>query len=591
MGDYYNVIQKVAVNSSIVLPKDRTPKKDTTKSCYQFRSRRSPVMCCNGCVASTQPLASSIGLDVLRRGGNASDASIAMAGALAVLEPCSTGLGGDMFALHYEASSKNVTCINGSGRSPSNLTLDQVLRYNEQHPQLASTSPLCVTVPGAAKGWEDLLQTHGSGIFTMEMLLEPAIQLAEQGFPVAPVISNHWADAMKPVRFWHSQLYGNSESSPAIPFTVEETGKTPEVGQIYKNPELARVLRSLGRYGANDGFYNAFPGQAIVETLHSLGGVMEMNDLTSHTSAFPNPIHVSYRGVKLWQAPPNSQGIAGLIALKSVEALEKSKKTDMASCDSVKRYHSLIEAMRLGFHDAREHVAGDTDPDCIQWLLDDARIYERANRLYDPELATAQLYYGHGDTATGTVSFNIIDGHGNAISFVNSNYMGFGTGIVPAGCGFSLQNRGYGFSLVENVPNALEPNKRPFHTILPGLLTHEDTNELYGTLSNMGGFMQPQGHLQLTVNLVARGMDPQAAVDEARFCIADGTCQGKVLLEEGIPEETTSQLLRMGHNLLADIDGPERSIFGKAQIITRNRNTGIICAGSDGRGDGCAIGY
>lgn len=578
--------------SSSTVKADSSTDANKTDSNYVFRSRRSPLVCINGCVASSQPLASSIGIDVLRRGGNACDASIAMAGALAVLEPCSTGLGGDMFALYYEASSSKVHCINGSGRTSKHLTLEQVLKHHEQNSDRFSISPLCVTVPGAAMGWEDLLRKHGSGDFTLETLLDPAAQLAEHGFPVAPVTASHWARCMEPVHYWHSRMIQlqNNAKLP-VPFTLPETGMPPQAGQLYRNPDLAKVLRSLGKYGAVDGFYKAFPGKAIVDTVQALGGVIHLDDLASHTSTFPDPINVSYRGMKLWQVPPNTQGVAGLIALKGLDALEKAKKIDVSSCRPSQRYHALIEMMRLGFHDARAHVADLVPSHEMEWLLNETRISERAIHLYNPTRAIMHMYNGCGDSPTGTVSFNIIDSHGNAISFVNSNYLGFGTGIVPTGCGFSLQNRGYGFSLEESHPNAFGPHKRPYHTILPGLLTYEDNDELFATISNMGGFMQPQGHLQLTVNLIARGLDPQTAVDEARFCIADGTCEGKALLEVGLSNDTISELIGMGHNLQPDVTGPERIAFGNAQVILRDRASGVLWAGSDGRCDGCAMGY
>jgi len=564
----------------------------SNNSDYVFRSRRSPVVCSNGCVASSQPLASSIGIDVLRRGGNACDASIAMAGALAVLEPCSTGLGGDMFALYYEAATSKVYCINGSGRTSNKLTLEQVLRNQQQSPDRFSISPFCVTVPGAAMGWEDLLRKHGSGDFTLETLLDPAVQLAENGFPVAPVTASHWAGCMEPIHYWHSQMIQlQNNANPTVPFTLPETGMPPQAGQIFRNPDLAKVLRSLGKYGAVEGFYNDFPGQAIVETLQGLGGVMDIDDLVSHTSTFPDPINVSYRGMKLWQVPPNTQGVAGLIALKGLDALEKTEKIDVSSCRPSQRYHALIEMMRLGFHDARAHVADGVLSNELEWLLNETRISQRAIHLYDPTCATMHMYNGYCDSPSGTVSFNIIDSHGNAISFVNSNYLGFGTGIVPIGCGFSLQNRGYGFSLDGSHPNAFAPHKRPYHTILPGLLTYEDNDELFATISNMGGFMQPQGHLQLTVNLIARGLDPQTAIDELRFCIADGTCEGKALLEVGLSNDTISELISMGHNVTPDVTGPDRIAFGNAQVIKRDRVTGVLWAGSDGRCDGCAMGY
>ena len=620
MADYYNVLGHATKDNN-----NEHKDQSTTSSAkgFQFTSRRSPVICRNGCVASSQPLASSIGLDILRNkpGANAADAAIAVAAALTVLEPCSTGLGGDMFALYYDASSRRVSCVNGSGRAPSNLTIEAVKRYNEQQAvqvqgdsfiaDMQSISPHCVTVPGAARGWEDFLTKHGSGKITLQELVEPAAQLAEEGFPVAPLTANHWASDMSCVEYWYDQLYQQDTPTaaaaaiPNVPFTVQDTNEPPQAGQIYRNPHLAKVLRSLGTYGATDGFYNAFPGKALVETLQALGGLMTLEDLRNHTSTFPDPIGAEYRDVKLWQVPPNGQGIAGLIALKSLDALEKSNSIDVTSCTSTELYHVMIEMMRLGFADGRAYVAdldynnasntnttntssSNTNIGSVEWLLDSQRISNRANKLYNPRQATIQ---GYPDPTSCTVSFQVVDKEGNAVSFVNSNYMGFGTGIVPTGCGFSLQNRGYGFSLDPSHPNSLQPSKRPYHTIIPGILTYADTNELYATISNMGGFMQPQGHLQLTVNLVARGLDSQAAVDEPRFCIADGTYNGMVMLEEGVSEDTNSSLVGMGHDIVANISGYNRSVFGKAQVITRDRMNGVWWAGSDGRADGCAMGY
>jgi gamma-glutamyltranspeptidase / glutathione hydrolase len=246
--------------------------------------------------------------------------------------------------------------------------------------------------------------------------------------------------------------------------------------------------------------------------------------------------------------------------------------------------------MRLGFADLRRHVA-DADHMKVNcdWLLDPARTAERADALYQPRRASI-----HGvapDKASGTVSFQVVDTQGNATSFVQSNYQGFGTGVVPDGCGFSLQNRGFGFDLVEpgSHPNAVCPSKRPCHTIIPGLLTHADDNDLYATLSNMGGHMQPQGHLQLTVNMLDGNLDPQAAIDQPRFCIADGTRDGVVYLEHGVDEHVVRELQDMGHLIQANITDP--SVFGRAQIIRRDRTTGVLWAGSDGRADGCAMGF
>eukprot|EP00814_Leptocylindrus_danicus_P022404 CAMPEP_0116044260 /NCGR_PEP_ID=MMETSP0321-20121206/26895_1 /TAXON_ID=163516 /ORGANISM="Leptocylindrus danicus var. danicus, Strain B650" /LENGTH=250 /DNA_ID=CAMNT_0003525325 /DNA_START=185 /DNA_END=937 /DNA_ORIENTATION=- len=250
----------------------------------------------------------------------------------------------------------------------------------------------------------------------------------------------------------------------------------------------------------------------------------------------------------------------------------------------------MIEMMRLGFSDARKYVADERYMDVSnEWLLDEERVGNRATKLYNPDKA---IIHGMPLPTSGTVSFQVVDKDQNALSFVNSNFMGFGSGIIPSGCGFSLQNRGFGFSLDPKHPNVLAPGKRPYHTIIPGMLTHADeSNDLYATISNMGGFMQPQGHMQLTVALVGCGMDPQRAVDHPRFCIADGTQAGTVLIEDGFDDEVLQQIKDKGHNMQGGVFGFSRSVFGKAQIIKVDRETEVLWAGSDGRSDGCAMGY
>lgn len=554
-----------------------------------FVSRRSPVICRNGCVASSQPLASSIGLDMLRNGANAAEAAIAVAAALCVTEPCSTGLGGDMFCLYYDAATKEISCVNGSGLSSAGLSL-QVLRRDcgdgkgGVSPGKFMFSPHAVTVPGAARGYEDLLQRHGSGKYTLAELVEPAAKLAEEGFAVGPVTSFHWRNGMKQIAQW------TPEGQPH-PLSVDGN-EGPLPGDIMENPDLARVLRELGSKGATAGFYQGTAGKAVVDAVRKHGGTMTMDDLATHASTFPKPVSTEYRDIKLWQVPPNGQGIAGLVALSGLQHLEQTDKCCKITPDNIgtaDSYHVMIEMMRLGFADARKYVADEQNlPVSIEWLLNSRRIGERATSLFNPDEAKVA---GTPSPSSCTVSFQVVDSRGNAISFVNSNYMGFGTGIVPEGCGFTLQNRGYGFSLDPDHPNAADGRKRPYHTIIPGMITHADTDELHSTLSNMGGYMQPQGHLQLTVGLVAGGLNPQAAVDFPRFCITDGTQNGSVHLESGVQMEEVMELQRRGHDLVPNIMGHDRAVFGRAQIIHRNRTSGVLWAGSDGRADGCAMGY
>mmetsp|Transcript_25661 Transcript_25661/g.37634 ORF Transcript_25661/g.37634 Transcript_25661/m.37634 type:complete len:623 (-) Transcript_25661:1850-3718(-) len=622
MADWYDIKSpNIPSSSSKEKTQSQTPP-------LPFTSRRSSLICCNGCVATSQPLASSIGLQILRdKNGNAADASIAIAAALAVLEPCSTGLGGDMFALHYSAQTKQVEAVNGSGRSPQNLSLDLVKKdcpSSDDKNGVCSTkfsiSQHAVTVPGAAAGWEDFYNKFSSGNLTFAELLEPAAQLAEEGFPVAPLTAHFWKSGFKLIRRWF-----NGDEEERIPLTID--GKhPPNAGDIIQNKDMARVLRSLGTHGAYKGFYdNEKTGHAIVSTLQKIGGTMTISDLKNQKSTFPQPIYATYRKYKLWQVPPNGQGVAGLIALSGLEELERrniipriEKEGDLAP-RSTSTMHAMIEMMRLGFGDARSYVCdpdyapnssssidyssnntesgnGDKeDKTSTKWLLDQKRIGDRAAEIFQPNKAVAQ---GIPDSTSCTVSFQVVDKEGNAASFVNSNFAGFGTGIVPDGCGFTLQNRGFGFNVDDpNHPNSLQPNKRPYHTIIPGIITHHDEDEengkdlLYATISNMGGYMQPQGHMQLTVDMVAGGLDPQAAIDQPRFCIVDGTQAGTVLLEDGVDPNVVEDLQRMGHNMTPRVSGYDRSAFGRAQIIRRNRDTGVLWAGSDGRADGCAMGY
>lgn len=542
-------------------------------------------------MSSGQPLASAVGYDILKAGGNAADAAIAMAAVLAVVEPHSTGLGGDMFCLWYDNSSREVSCVNGSGASPGALTWELVQNNfpgngngKSIDPSRFRESALAVTVPGCAQGWQDVYDKYGSKKLTLLQILEPAIQFAEEGFPVAPITSYHWRKGMEKITQWVDS------GEEAIPLTTAD-GIAPLPGDIFSNPDMARVLRNLALHGAKEGFYQGPAGQAIVEAVIRHGGCMTLQDLENHRSTFPEPIFAEYRDCKLWQAPPNGQGVAALIALSGLRHLETAGiiNPPIEKVGTLDSYHALMEMMRLGFGDANAHVADSNHMKVTnQWLLDTKRIGERVERLFDLKKATVQ---GVPDASSSTINFQVLDSEGNAISFVNSNYMTFGTGIVPKGCGFVLQNRGFGFSLEPFHANSIAPNKRPFHTIIPAILTHSDTNELYASISNMGRTMQPQGHLQLTVGMLAGGLDPQTVIDMPRFCIADGTQNGKIYLEEGVDEKIVTALKRRGHLIDANIRGRERVLFGTAQIIKRDRTTGVIWAGSDGRADGCSLGF
>lgn len=521
-------------------------------------------------VASSQPLATAAGLEILAREGHAADAAVATAAVLNVTEPTSTGIGGDMFALFYEASSGEISALNGSGRAPAALTLG-LLRENGLA-ELPPMHPFTVTVPGACAGWCDLLERHGS--LDLESVLAPAIRLAERGFPVAPVTSHFWQRAAE------GQL---SAALNGAELTLD--GRGPRPGEVFRNPGLARTFRAVAE-GGKRAFYEGEIAGAIVSTLRQAGGCMTAADLAAHTSTWDEPISARYGELRLWECPPNGQGLVALLALNLLAGFDLPP--DPLSPD---RLHLEIEALRLAFADARWHLADPAVvPVPVEGLLSEVYAAER-RKLLDPRRARPGQSRGSLPSGSDTVYFCVVDRWGNACSFINSNYMGFGTGIVPSGWGFSLQNRGHNFSLEEGHPNALAPGKRPYHTIIPAMITRDRgtkrAGDLFAAFGVMGGFMQPQGHLQVFLAL-HQGLDPQTALDLPRFCIADGTPGGTVALEEGIPEAALADLAGRGHRVWR-VGGWERALFGRGQVIQRDPETGLLTGGSDPRADGCAM--
>ena len=536
---------------------------------HEFDTYRSPVFSGKGMVASSQPLASAIGVKILNQGGNAADAAVAVAAALNVTEPTSTGIGGDAFALFYDASTKSVQAINGSGRSPAGLSLE-LLKKQGLSDELPRFHPYTVTVPGACACWADTVNAWGR--LELSTVLAPAIELAREGFPVAPLTATFWQSGAK------RQL---ADAPNGHELTID--GRGPNPGERFKNPNLARTLQMVAE-GGKDIYYKGPIAEAIVEVLSGMGGVMTLDDLANHTSTFVDAISTDYRGVRVWECPPNGQGLAALMALNILEGF------DLAALDpdSPQRWHLLIEAMRLAFLDTRHYAADpDTNPAPLKDLLSKSYAAHR-RKLIDPNKANPALHYGVPFASTDTVYFSVVDAEGNACSFINSNYMGFGTGIVPKGFGFTLQNRGHNFSLDPQHPNALAPNKRPYHTIIPGMATRTDDDSLYACFGVMGGFMQPQGHMQVMVAMVDDGLDPQATLNRPRFNIEPDNASSMVSLEQEMPIHVISQLAQMGHTTKT-VGGLQRALFGRGQIIMRNRHSGILCGGSDPRADGCAI--
>jgi gamma-glutamyltranspeptidase/glutathione hydrolase len=533
---------------------------------FSFISRRSPVMGRGGMVASSQPLACAAGLSILSAGGNAADAAVAVAAALNVTEPTSTGIGGDMFALYYDARTKQIFALNGSGRAPSSLSLERLQK--EGIKELPQFHPYTITVPGACAGWFDLIEKHGS--LPMNQILAPAIKLAEDGFPVTPITAHFWERGVE--RQLKSALNGHE-------LTIE--GRAPKAGELFHNKGLAHTFRRIADDGKS-AYYEGEIAESIAKVIQESGGCLTVDDLAAHHSTWDEPISVEYRGYHVWECPPNGQGIAALLALNLLEGFDLASLPPL----SIERLHLEIEAMRLAFADARWYVSDPTYFNIpLKELLSKAYADER-RKLINPKKATLDQKHGMPITSSGTVYFSVVDKDGNACSFINSNYSGFGTGIVPKGWGFTLQNRGYGFTLEVGHPNSLEPRKRPYHTIIPAMATHGD-GSLYASFGVMGGFMQPQGHMQVFSALVDDGVDPQSALDRPRFCIEPEEDGGWTSLEEGISDEVIAALKRRGH-LTRKISGWERATFGRGQVIVRERS-GVLIAGSDPRADGCAM--
>jgi len=533
-----------------------------------FVSRRSPVVGRGGMVASSQPLATAAGLAILRAGGTAADAAVATAAALNVTEPTSTGIGGDCFALYYEASTRQVHALNGSGRAPAALTLE--LLQKQGLAELPMYHVHTVTVPGAAAGWSDLVTRHGR--LPLVQVLAPAIELAEGGFPVAPLTSYFWGRGA-----------ANQLSSAPNGGDLLLDGRAPQPGELFRNPGLARTLRRLAEGGA-PAFYEGEIAEAIVAVLAEAGGAMATADLAGHHSTWDEPIYADYRGYRVWECPPNGQGLAALLALNILGHFELAGQDPLGA----ERWHLMIEAMRVAFADTRWFVADPaTNPAPLEALLSKDYAAQRA-ALLDPQRAVADVPRGRPTAGTDTVYLSVVDGEGNACSFINSNYHGFGTGIVPKGWGFTLQNRGYGFSLDPAHPNALAPGKRPYHTIIPAMITHAGSGELFACYGVMGGYMQPQGHMQVAVGLIDDGLDPQAALDRPRFCIEAGDAGLEVSVEDGLPAATQARLAAMGHTLRL-VTGLQRATFGRGQAILRQPATGVLWGGSDPRADGLAM--
>ncbi|KAF2203630.1 acylase ACY 1 [Delitschia confertaspora ATCC 74209] len=580
----------------------------------RFSSRRSVVHSTRGIVSCTQPLAAAAGIEILRKGGNAADAAVAVAAGLNVTEPGSTGIGGDMFCLYYDNKTKKVHALNGSGRSGQNMTIDQIRKDlkipDGEAGQIPMSSVHAVTVPGAAAGWVDCVERFGSGQVTMEDILTPAIKLAEEGFPVSELSATFWAASEESIR----KASPNGSEMLKKDSNAQGGSRAPKAGEIMKNPTIAQTYRRLGREGKK-GFYEGEVAEQLVKVVTDLGGHLTLEDLKHHAEVGTepvDPISLKYtgqgvgertdgHGIELWEHPPNGQGIVALMALGILQELEKAGKIPQWTANdhnSAGHLHAVIEALRIAFADAQWFV---TDPNVTKVpsasLISPSYLSSRATLFSPTEALTTPTHGSPAHSRSDTVYFCVSDSSGNAISFINSNYGGFGTAIIPKGCGFTLQNRGANFSLDKGHPNALEPRKRPYHTIIPALTTNVKDGSLHSVYGVMGGFMQPQGHVQVFLNQLVFGLNPQEALDAPRICIGPGMpdASGKmsnavISVEEGIRPEVVEELRKLGHHVEV-VSGYGRGVFGRGQIIRLHEDDGqrVWSAGSDLRGDGAAL--
>lgn len=521
-----------------------------------YTSRRMAAFAKNGMVATSQPLAAEAGLAVLRKGGNAIDAAIATAVCLTVVEPTSNGIGGDAFALVWAKG--QLTGLNASGPAPSALSIQALDRAGYQ--EIPKYGWIPVTVPGAPAAWAALSERFGR--LPLTEVMAPAIAYAEQGYPISPTVGRNWEIAYKcyvkdlkdeQFREWFRIFAPN--------------GRSPKIGESWNSPQLARSLQAIAETKAR-AFYSGDLADRIDMYSKKQGGFLRKDDLAGFTPEWVTPISVNYRGYKVWEIPPNGHGMIALLALNILKGFDFENK------ENVESYHRQIEALKLAFADGKKYIA---DPSkmtiTIEDLLSDDYASERRKQIAELALLPEPGNPSRG----GTVYLATADGEGNMVSYIQSNYMGFGSGLVIPETGISLHNRGHNFSLDPKHDNCLEPDKRPYHTIIPGFLTKD--NLPVGPFGVMGGFMQPQGHLQVITNTVDFHMNPQAALDAPRWQWTHGKT---IELEHSVPEHIAQALSRRGHDIRYSLN---TGSFGRGQIIWKTTE-GSLVGGTEPRADG-----
>ncbi|MGV8963138.1 MAG: gamma-glutamyltransferase [Candidatus Saccharimonadaceae bacterium] len=533
---------------------------------------RSEVIAQKGMVASSQPLATQIGLDILKKGGSAVDAAIAVNAALGLMEPTGSGVGGDLFAIVYEAKTGKLYGLNASGRSPKALTLDY---FKEKgYKTIPSLGPLPVNVPGCVDGWIELNKRFGK--LSMEQLLAPTICYAEDGFPVSELVAYYMGRSVANM----------GDMFPNVLETYTVDGKNaPQKGDIFKNPMLANTYRKIAK-GGHDAFYNGEMAHTIADFIKSQGGFLNYNDLASHHSEWVEPVSTNYRGFDVWELPPNGQGIAALEMLNILEGYDFSQ----ISYGSSRHIHLFIEAKQLAFEDRAKYYADMKFSKVpVQQLISKKYADERRKLINENK---AGVYKAGEPMDGGTIYLTTADSEGNMVSLIQSNYRGMGSGMVPPGLGFMLQDRGELFSLDANHANVFAPEKRPFHTIIPSFITKDGVP--FVSFGVMGGDFQPMGHVQIVMNLIDFGMNLQEAGDAPRINHSGGSNaigtgspeRGEILLESGFNYQVIRDLMQMGHKV-----GFVLGDYGGYQAIMYEAKRKIFFGASESRKDGQSAGY
>lgn len=527
---------------------------------YSYASKRTVVYGRRGMVCTSSPLAAMVGIDIMKRGGNAFDAAVATAAAMTVLEPTTNGIGSDAFAILWKAGEHAPRGLNASGRAPKSLTAQMVRDAgNKEMPQRGWTP---VMVPGAPAAWAEIAEKHGR--LPLKDLLEPAARYAEEGYPVSPMTARLWGNATRQFR----KIFEGDHFKPWFD-TFTPDGHAPEPGEMWASKGHADTLRKTGASGAAD-FYKGELADKIDAYARATGGYIRREDLEDYWCDWVDPISVSYRGYDVWEIPPNGGGIVALMALNILKGFDFP-----GGREDIETVHRSLEGMKLAFVDGRRYIA---DPKymkvTVEELLSEKYAAERraliGETALEPEPGQPK--------GSGTIYLCTADGEGNMISYIQSNYMGFGSGIVVPGTGIALQNRGANFSLDETSENCLAPGKKSYHTIIPAFMSKD--GEAVGPFGVMGGFMQPQGHVQVVMNTVDFGMNPQDALDAPRWQWTGGK---RIEVERAFPYALTEALLRRGHEMA--VSAESGAAFGRGQIIWRDEH-GVLAGGTEPRADG-----